>query len=169
MVVGITLWSQEVLLLNELETLLELCTPEQFGSSSVRITVTPLLAVCICNEHSRVAQRALQMWKSAACVTRFLPSSALEHVCPAPHNTRCLLLQHVTILVCMSHDGRRTRRFVRNFKANRKFYVPRLLPAILRRFEKHWNQTVNKVRNARSKPSHMFLVRTVTHCVGRCR
>ena len=54
---------QEVLLLNELESLLELTTAEQFGSMTLRITLTPLLVQCIQNEHSRVAQRCLQLFK----------------------------------------------------------------------------------------------------------
>lgn len=77
-------------MLNELESLLELTTAEQFGSMTLRITLTPLLVQCIQNEHSRVAQRCLQMWKrpkyAARRVSHRAPLAACAHSarCPSP-------------------------------------------------------------------------------------
>ena len=39
-------------------------------------------------------------------------------------------------------------RIQERLAANRSIYMSRLVPALLRGFKKHWNETVNKVRVA---------------------
>lgn len=60
--------SKEVLLLEELQSLLELMTPADFGSLRVRMALTPLLQQCIRSEHCRIAQRVAEFWTRSACV-----------------------------------------------------------------------------------------------------